>query len=411
MVHQHEGLSEYFKNQDLLDLLGQLHKAGFLGLVAGGAVRDALRGQEPHDYDVVTDASVEQMQELFDQTIGVGAQFGVLIVKINASQFEVAQLREESDYQDGRRPSLVKPGSLVTDAKRRDFTMNALFYNPLTFELHDYVEGVSDIRAARIRAVGDPATRFREDHLRLLRAIRFQFQLQFQIEPETRASMLSNLGLATEVSRERLLSEVSKVFLSPHFFEYASDPLWLGFLHLWLNQQSGPELKPILFKPQSQWLEIQAEGWVTLMILFLYESGLALPVLHQALSQALLKNQDKKQLNELVRGLDRAYWENLELKEQLVMSTEPLVRLAMQRVVGEGHPLLEYWREWEGEAVKGKAPEALVTAREVMSWGVKPGPQINKIVKAAYEFQLLNRLDQADSVLDCLLKSGYKINE
>jgi len=166
----------------------QVHKilvaAGFKAWLAGGCVRDVLLGRRPADYDIVTDASVQDVQKLFPHSVLVGEQFGVLRVIHEGEEFEIAQFRKESEYRDGRRPSLVESATPEEDAFRRDLTVNALFYDPATQHLYDYVGGLKDLHAQILRAVGDPRVRFQEDHLRILRALRFRSQLGFQWSPD-----------------------------------------------------------------------------------------------------------------------------------------------------------------------------------------------------------------------------------
>ena len=146
-------------------------------------------GREPQDYDIATDARPEQIEKLFKRTIAVGRKFGVMVVVEDEHQFQVATFRAEADYRDGRHPEQVTFGNAEADAQRRDFTVNGLFYDPVTEKLHDWVGGEKDLRAKIIRTIGLPEERFAEDHLRLLRAVRFAAQLGFEIEPQTFAAV------------------------------------------------------------------------------------------------------------------------------------------------------------------------------------------------------------------------------
>src|SRR5688572_28375837 len=148
-------------------LVERLRDAGFKALYAGGCVRDMLLGLEPHDYDIATDARPEQVQQLFDHTFAVGAHFGVVVVHREGHDFQIATFRSDGAYVDGRRPTEVTFSSAQTDAERRDFTVNGLFFDPITNEVIDYVNGRADLVARRLRAIGDPIARFREDRLRL----------------------------------------------------------------------------------------------------------------------------------------------------------------------------------------------------------------------------------------------------
>src|SRR5580700_3102677 len=167
------------------DIVARLQKAGFSAFWVGGCVRDFLLGREPQDIDISTDAKPDQVEKLFKKTVGVGKKFGVMVVIEDGQQFQVATFRSEENYQDGRRPEKVVFSSAKEDALRRDFTINALFYDPISKTTHDWTGGEKDLKARIIRTIGKPEERFGEDHLRLLRAIRFAAQLTFEIEPET----------------------------------------------------------------------------------------------------------------------------------------------------------------------------------------------------------------------------------
>ena len=199
-----------------LGLARCLAKAGFQAFWVGGCVRDARLGQAPTDYDIATDATPDEIEHLFRKTIPVGKQFGVIMVLEAGHEYQVATFRAEGDYADGRRPGSVRFTDAREDTLRRDFTINGLFYDPLADELHDWVGGQADLEARRIRTIGDPAERFGEDRLRLLRAVRFAVQLGFEIEPATFAVVQQHAAAIREVSAERIRDELLKLFRPPH---------------------------------------------------------------------------------------------------------------------------------------------------------------------------------------------------
>ncbi len=173
-------------------IVQRLQDAGYQALYAGGCVRDRLRGVEPHDYDIATDAKPAEVQRLFPRTVAVGAQFGVVCVIEAGTEFQVASFRADGLYIDGRHPESVVFSSPEVDAQRRDFTINGLFFDPIRDELIDYVGGRRDLEARVLRAIGNPADRFREDRLRMLRAVRFAATLGFEIEPATWTAVREN---------------------------------------------------------------------------------------------------------------------------------------------------------------------------------------------------------------------------
>ena len=197
------------------EIAARLQAAGFAAFWVGGCVRDFLLGRKPQDFDIATDARPEQVEKLFRKTIPVGKKFGVLIVVEGGQQFQVATFRAEADYQDGRRPEKIVFANAEADASRRDFTVNGLFYDPLTKKIHDWVGGEKDLRAKIIRTIGAPEERFGEDHLRLLRAVRFAAQLNFEIEPETFAAIQLLAPKIKLISAERVRDELVKLFAPP----------------------------------------------------------------------------------------------------------------------------------------------------------------------------------------------------
>jgi poly(A) polymerase len=197
-------------------IVSRLQAAGFSAFWVGGCVRDFLLGREPQDYDIATGAKPEQVEKLFKRTLAVGRKYGVMIVVEARRQFQVATFRADADYQDGRRPTRVVFSSAEADAQRRDFTVNGLFYDPIAKQLHDWVGGEMDLRAKIIRTIGPPEERFAEDHLRLLRAVRFAAQLNFEIEPQTFAAVKALAPKIKLISAERIRDELIKLFAPPH---------------------------------------------------------------------------------------------------------------------------------------------------------------------------------------------------
>ena len=197
-------------------IVARLQKAGFAAFWVGGCVRDFLLGREPWDIDIATNARPEEIEGLFKHTVAVGKKFGVIIVVENEHEFQVATFRSDEDYKDGRRPENVTFGDARADALRRDFTVNALFYDPISNTTHDWVGGEQDLRAKIIRTIGRAEDRFGEDHLRLLRAIRFAAQLDFEIEPATFAALKKLAAKIRLISAERIRDELLKLFRPPH---------------------------------------------------------------------------------------------------------------------------------------------------------------------------------------------------
>ncbi len=193
-------------------IIETLRASGQQAWLVGGCVRDLLLGIEPKDYDVATDALPPRILELFPGSNLVGAQFGVVIVNRDGAAVEVATFRSDSDYADGRRPGAVAfERTPERDVARRDFTINAMMLDPETGAVLDFTGGQQDLRERLIRAIGDPDRRFQEDHLRLLRAVRFAARLDFQIETSTQQAIQRLAGLIRDTSAERVRDELSRI--------------------------------------------------------------------------------------------------------------------------------------------------------------------------------------------------------
>src|SRR5213082_2502211 len=177
----------------------KLREQGHIAYFAGGCVRDMVRNLAPKDIDIATDARPEEVQKLFSRTYAVGAHFGVIVVLENGFQFEVATFRSDGAYLDGRRPVEVHFASAEEDAARRDFTINGMFFDPETDAVIDFVGGRTDLEARLIRAIGDPAQRFAEDRLRMLRAVRFATVLGFEIDAATWDAVRASAASITEI--------------------------------------------------------------------------------------------------------------------------------------------------------------------------------------------------------------------
>lgn len=199
-----------------LNVVQQLRDAGHQAFWAGGCVRDALRGIVPKDYDVASTATPDQVIELFGarRTIAVGASFGVIVVlgpHRSDGQVEVATFRSDGNYSDGRRPETVRFSSPEEDAQRRDFTINGMFYDPIAEKVIDFVGGEKDLRAGIVRAIGDPIERFREDKLRMLRAVRFAATLKFELDANTASAVRQYASDLNQVSVERIAQELRRM--------------------------------------------------------------------------------------------------------------------------------------------------------------------------------------------------------
>lgn len=192
-------------------IIKRLKEAGYEGYLVGGCVRDLLLGAEPEDFDIVTSARPQEVQALFPKTVPIGLSFGIIVVIEQGHPFEVATYRRERGYEDGRRPSVVSFGSAEEDVRRRDFTVNGLLLDPATGEVRDFIGGTGDLEKRLIRTIGNPEERFAEDHLRMLRAVRFAANLDFDLDPDTCAAIRRRAPSISRISAERVRDELARL--------------------------------------------------------------------------------------------------------------------------------------------------------------------------------------------------------
>ncbi len=236
-----------------LEIIETLKKAGHQAYWAGGCVRDMLLGIEPKDFDIVTSAKPDQIEDLLQHTVPIGKKFGVILAIKNGHHFEIATFRSDAGYSDGRRPDAVEFTSAQEDAKRRDFTINAMFYDPAADQVIDYVDGQADLRDRLIRFIGDPETRIQEDHLRILRAVRFKNSYDMQYHPDTYAAIKKHAHLITNISQERIRDELNKMILGQNPGQAFEELFEIGVLDLII-----PELTQL--KGLAQPLQYHQEG-------------------------------------------------------------------------------------------------------------------------------------------------------
>jgi len=236
-----------------IEIIEILRRAGHEAYWAGGCVRDMLLGIKPKDFDIVTSAKPEEIEDLLEHTIPVGKQFGVIIAVQNGHNFEIATFRSDSGYSDGRRPDAVTFTNAKEDALRRDFTINALFYDPMKDEVIDYVNGQKDLEEKIVRFIGNPEERIKEDHLRILRAVRFKNSYNLQYHPETYQAIKKHVHLIKNISKERIADELNKMIMGENNGQAFEELFEIGALDIIL-----PELCKL--KGLAQPLEYHHEG-------------------------------------------------------------------------------------------------------------------------------------------------------
>lgn len=217
-----------------IEIIQKLADRGYTSYFAGGCVRDALLGIKPKDIDVATTAHPEEVERIFNHTVAVGKKFGIIVIVEGRHNIEVATFRKESDYRDGRRPENIEYSGPEEDSVRRDFTVNALFYDPLRKEIIDFQNGIADLEQRKLRCVGDPDRRFSEDYLRILRCFRFALVLDLEIDPATLQSAIKYRDGLKHISQERKRDELLKAVLNLQtpwalVVEFSNQKLWATY--------------------------------------------------------------------------------------------------------------------------------------------------------------------------------------
>jgi poly(A) polymerase len=414
------------------EIVRRLQTAGFAAFWVGGCVRDFLLGREPQDYDIATDARPEQIEKLFKRTLAVGRKFGVMIVVEGKQQFQVATFRAEADYRDGRRPEKVVFSNAEADAQRRDFTVNGLFFDPIAEKIHDWVGGGKDLRAKIIRTIGAPEERFAEDHLRLLRAIRFAAQLGFEIEPQTFAAVKKNAPEIELISAERIRDELIKLFAPPHagrglllLLESRLLPGILPELIATLLCQQSPDYHPegTVFEHIRLMLEKMPPGaspslpWAVILHDIAKpataERDAATGVIHfyghekvgAELADRILQRLrfPKKQIASIVACVlnhmqfkDVKQMRKATLRRLLLRDTFPL-ELELHRLDCLGsHGNLEHYEFLLAQAEELKQQPAirppLLTGKDLIKLGLTPGPALGALLDEIREKQLADEL-------------------
>lgn len=387
-----------------LAVIQTLTKAGHETVLAGGAVRDALMGRAIHDLDIATSATPDEVEKVFPKTIAVGKAFGVMVVLFDGASFEVATFRQDGEYRDGRRPETIRFANLSQDAWRRDFTVNALYFSPTLDRIIDVVDGIRDIRHRILRAVGRPEERFREDHLRILRVIRFAAQLGFQIDAPTWMSACRLSAAVRDVSVERQAEELRKMALSAR-----PELGWQLLRDSGVLAAIMPEMMSSLHQHAHQWqefikiysvtkgapIEIQLATWAALIDL--PTSSLEAWLRHFHMSQSEVQAAEQfLRAWEILKDPKTAKlqrWRALDLDES------PWVINALVLSAGSGLSLeqslnadLRGYLERMNEA--GRLPRPILTGQDLKLLGFVAGKEMGQSLQDLYELQIVDGLSK-----------------
>jgi poly(A) polymerase len=419
------------------DVVRRLRAAGHETYLAGGCVRDRLLGREPGDWDIATAAPPEEVRKLFRRTVAVGARFGVILVLEGDAQFEVATFRSDDAYVDGRRPTGVVFTTAEKDAQRRDFTINALFQDPIGGEVIDFVGGQDDLRAGVIRAIGDPAARIREDRLRMLRAVRFAARFGYVLDPATHDAIRAAAPSVVDMAAERIGDEIVKMLT-----EGAAKRSFALLASTGLLEVVLPEVAAMRGVEQS--LDYHPEGDVfthTLLLLDQLHAGVAESLafgclLHDVAKPVTRSRREDGRLTfygHCERGADmaveilqrlkrsRAAWERVHylvryhlrpvqapemrlstLKRMLAEDGfDELMQLARMDALASSRDLqyVLFCERRRAELAASVKPPRLLTGADLIAMGFSAGPKVGEILRALETAQLEGEVSTRDDAL------------
>ena len=443
------------KFDEAVRVVEKLRASGHKAYLAGGCVRDLLLGREPADYDVATDATPDVVLDMFERTFAVGAKFGVVLVAAADAEFvtEVATFRSDGAYSDGRRPDMVRYSQMAEeDVQRRDFTINGLLLDPLLggtlsemaadqeglrAAVLDYVGGVQDLEAGVVRAIGRAELRFEEDHLRMLRAVRFAARFRFELDPATKTAVRALAAKVNGVSRERVRDELTKMLTEGHArkaFELLDETGLLREVLPEIARMKGVE-QPPQFHPEG-------DVWVhTLMLLEQLETGCSATLAWGALLHDVGKpptfrrapdrirfdghvemgvtmateickrlrfsNEEMRQILALIenhmRFMDTGRMKESTLKRflRLPQFDEHLALHKMDCLAGSG--FLENWEfmreKMQTLPLETVRPQPLITGRELIAAGYRPGPNFKEMLREVEDAQLEGKIATAEEAL------------
>jgi len=379
--------------QAAIKIIKRLRSNGFDALLAGGCVRDMLLGRPAKDYDVATDAHPTDVMKLFRRTVKVGAKFGVVVVLLEDRQVEVATFRTETGYVDGRHPAKVRFVNAAEDARRRDFTINGMFYDPLKKEVIDYVSGQSDLKKKIVRTIGVPEERFGEDYLRMLRAVRFSTQLGFRIEPKTWSAVCSNAKNITKISGERIAMELEGILVNPNRSFGAS---------LLFESGLAEAIFPGLLRKQAKLavkllarLRKKVDFALALACLFAdFESDFVL----QKCAVLKLSRSQNKHIKFLLTNRGKLLDDRMSLGRLKMILAEPYfwdlyeLQRAIQKAEGGDRkaiaPLIKLRKRIKALGDVQLRPRPLLNGHDLIRLGAVPGPVVGQLAEEMYIAQL-----------------------
>jgi poly(A) polymerase len=371
-----------------VQVLTLLRDAGFDAYFAGGCVRDSLLSNPPTEYDIATSATPDDIKVIFPKARSVGESFGVMLVRKNEHMYDIATFRSDGPYSDHRHPDDIQFSDDKHDALRRDFTINGMFEDPINEKIIDYVGGRDDIENHIIRAIGDPLQRIGEDHLRMLRAVRFAARFSFSIDSETSEAIRQLAPELAGISRERIGEELKKMLTDPNRGVAAWELQYLGLDRVIFAEQSCMNAPTRLGRlPASSSYATALAAW---MIDRHTSEANVQEVASQWRSQLLLSNRVYEELRTILSlHQEFSMWDSLGTAKQkrTASSDQSIGALAIMQAEDRAG-FVHVNRVIAHLKQTGLAPEHLITGHDLLEAGVPPSSTIGNVLEAVYDAQL-----------------------
>ncbi len=429
------------------EVVVELRKAGHKAFCVGGCARDTLLGIEPKEYDITTSATPEEVSEIFPHTVPIGVSFGVILVITGKYQFEVATFRKDQSYTDGRHPDkVIYSSEEQEDVRRRDFTINGMLYDPIEEEVIDYVDGIRDIKSKIVQTIGDPYERFNEDKLRMMRAIRFSSRYNFELNLDTFQAIEKLAVDITQVSSERIRDEITKIITQSnpgHGLNMLSVSGLLKYILPDVEIMNGVE-QPPEFHPEG---DVFIHTCLVLDKLHKNQGGVVSPelaigaLLHDVGKPPTFSVSDRIRFNghdKLGADMSKKICRELKFSNKQIEVIYALIRdhlkfkdvfnmkkSTLKRFIGMPHFeehmalhladcqashgltaaydfVMQKYNDFEEEEIK---PAPLISGRELIEMGYKPGPLFSDILNFVEEAQLEGEITNTQEAIEAVLEN------
>ncbi len=390
-----------------LAILQVLRDAGFETYFAGGCVRDRLLSIAPTEYDIATSARPDDIKTLFPKARSVGESFGVMLVRSHNTMYDVATFRSDGPYSDNRHPDKINFSDAKHDALRRDFTINGLFEDPITEKIIDFVGGKEDLERRLIKAIGNPHDRIAEDHLRMLRAIRFAACFEFTIDSETGDAIREQSHKLTGVSRERIGEEIKKMLTNQNRGVAAWEIQYLGLDRIVFAEESCMNAPTRLGRLPA------CATYATALAAWIFDRHSHTADIHSIArnwqTQLLLSNRVYSELLEILKLHQQLYsWETLGTARRKRTAASEQCSSALSIIQCEDRPMFVHIRRIIAELEReGVSPTPFINGNDLLEAGIPPSSLLGRALEAVYDAQLEGSIQSQKEAID-LAKAIYR---